>query len=70
MDALFWVGQVVWLCVLACGAYLSFVFADLADEERARTVTPDKVRKERVSGEGSRSDRDMRPPLLPEGELG
>ena len=70
MDALFWVGQVVWICVLACGAYLSYAFADLADAERARTVTPDAVRKERVRGEGSRRDGDMRPPLLPEGGLG
>ena len=43
MDALFWVGQVVWLCILACGAYVSFCFADLADAESARTVTPEKV---------------------------
>jgi hypothetical protein len=42
MDELFWVGQVVWACILACGAYVSFCYFDLADAERARTVKPEK----------------------------
>src|SRR5262245_44601599 len=46
MDALFWIGQVVWLCILACGAYVSFCFADLADAESAKTVTPDRLPQE------------------------
>jgi hypothetical protein len=36
MDALFWIGQVDWLAFLACGAYLSFCFWKLSDEENAR----------------------------------
>ena len=46
IDALFWIGQVVWLAFLACGAYVSFSFADLADENAARTVTPEKLLRE------------------------
>ena len=42
MDELFWVGQVVWFCILACGAYVSFCYFDLADAESARTVKPEK----------------------------
>ena len=42
MDELFWVGQVVWVCILACGAYVSFCYFDLADAESARTVKPEK----------------------------
>lgn len=42
MDELFWVGQVVWVCILACGAYVSFSYFDLADAESARTVKPEK----------------------------
>ena len=45
IDALFWIGQVVWLAFLACGAYVSFSFADLADENAARTVTPENLRE-------------------------
>ena len=46
MDAFFWIGQVVCLAILACGAYVSFCFADLADENNARTASkaPDKPR--------------------------
>ena len=40
MDALFVIGQVVWIAVLACGAYVSFCFFDLADENAARTAMP------------------------------
>jgi hypothetical protein len=40
MDALFLIGQVVWIAILACGAYVSFCFYDLADENAARTAKP------------------------------
>ena len=42
MDELFWIGQVVWTCILACGAYVSFSYFDLADAWSARTVEPEK----------------------------
>ena len=38
MDAFFWIGQVVCLAILACGAYVSFCFFDLADKNNARTA--------------------------------
>jgi len=44
MDALFWIGQVGWLVFLACGAYVSFCYADLSDAESARMARPDKSR--------------------------
>ncbi len=40
MDEVFCIGQIFWLAFLACGAYLSFAFFRLADEENARTATP------------------------------
>ena len=40
MELLFWVGQVGWVAFLACGAYVSFCFYDLADEEHARAAKP------------------------------
>ena len=36
MDTLFWIGQADWLAFLACGAYLSFCFWKLSDEESSR----------------------------------
>jgi len=41
MDDILWLGQVFWLTFLACGVYLSLAYAHLADEERAKTVSPD-----------------------------
>lgn len=40
MDGFFCIGQIFWIAFLACGAYLSFAFWRLADEETARTATP------------------------------
>ena len=42
MDALFLIGQVVWVAVLACGAYVSFSYYELADAEHAKTARPGK----------------------------
>ena len=42
MDEIFWLGQIVWLMFLGCGAYLSLAYIQLADEESARTVKPDR----------------------------
>ncbi|HKA43150.1 MAG TPA: hypothetical protein VKF40_14270 [Burkholderiales bacterium] len=42
MDDIFWIGQFFWLMFLGCGGYLAFVYASLADEESARTVTPER----------------------------
>ena len=39
MDEVFCSSQIFWLAFLACGAYLSFAFFRLADEENARTAT-------------------------------
>jgi len=41
MDNIFWLGQIFWLTFLACGIYLSIVYARLANEESARTVKPE-----------------------------
>jgi negative regulator of sigma E activity len=52
MDALFIIGQVVWIAVLACGAYISFSFYELADESHARTARQEPARAASASSVG------------------
>ena len=54
MEQLFWIGQVGWIAFLACGAYVSFSFYELADEEHARTAQPRKPAPHAMSAEGAR----------------
>jgi hypothetical protein len=43
MDDFFWLGQIFWLTFLVCGIYLSLAYAHLADEESAKSVSPDNA---------------------------
>jgi len=44
MNDIFWFGQIFWLTFLVIGVCLSLAYAHLADEESAKSVSPDNAR--------------------------